>query len=254
MAKINPVPITPAGVLYPMLFILTIWGIYWVEIKYGFNFNYLGTQPRTLKGLRGILFTPLLHGSLSHLFSNTIPLGVLSIALFYFYRDIVWPVSLLGFLMTGVLTWLIGRAGSNHIGASGIVYFLASFLFFKGIWSKNYRLIAVALIVVFLYGSLVWGVFPGEERISWEGHLSGFITGIAMALLFKKYEPEFLDTSEIDRRVSKREIEFLKHFDEEGNFVSASEMKRREEAQNNSSSSSHVEIIYKYESSSKEEE
>jgi hypothetical protein len=139
-------------------------------------------------------------------------------ALFYFYKNISWQILLFGILLTGLLTWGIGRP-SNHIGASGVIYLLASFLFFKGIFSKYYRLMALSFIVVFLYGGLLWFVVPVEPGVSWEGHLSGLITGFLFALIYKqkivkqpKYEwekPEY--NSENDP--------FMKHFDENGNFI-----------------------------------
>lgn len=208
-----------SDLVIPLLWILVIWFVYWLEVTFGFSLNSYGIRPRSFVGLRGILFSPFIHGSVQHLWSNSLPLLILSMALLYFYRPIASKVFIFGGLLTGLLTWLIAENGT-HIGASGIVYLLASFLFFKGISSKNYRLMALSLIVVFVYGSLVWGVFPGEERISWEGHLSGAIVGGVFALLFRnytliperKYSWERLDYKE-------EEDEFMKHFDEQGNFV-----------------------------------
>src|SRR5690606_6024302 len=117
--------------------------------------------------------------------NNTIPLFVLTMALFYFYRKIAWKVILYGILLSGLITWLIGRP-ANHIGASGLIYVLVSFIFFKGIFAKNYRLVALSLLVIFLYGSLIWYVFPVKEHMSWEGHLGGLITGFVFALFFRK--------------------------------------------------------------------
>jgi len=169
-------------------------------------------------GLRGILFSPFIHGDIKHLFNNTFPLFVLSMALFYFYKNISWQILVFGILLTGLLTWGIGRP-ANHIGASGVIYLLASFLFFKGIFSKYYRLMALSFIVVFLYGGLLWFVVPVEQGISWEGHLSGLITGLLFALIYKqkieiqaKYEwekPEYKEDND----------PFMRHFDENGNFI-----------------------------------
>lgn len=207
------------GVIYgPLLFVLSIWIVYWAEIRFGWRFNTYGIYPQRIEGLRGILFGPFIHGGLQHLFNNSIPLFVLSASLFYFYRNIKWRVLLIGLFLTGLLTWSIGRP-SYHIGASGIVYLLASFLFFKGIFSKQYQLTALSLVVVFLYGSLLWYVFPIDTKISWEGHLSGFLVGLAFAFIFKensipqkKYEWQRED-------YDPEEDEFLKHFDEDGNFI-----------------------------------
>lgn len=130
-----------------------------------------------------------------------------------------------GVIATGLLTWCFGR-NSYHIGASGLVYCLFSFVFFKGIFSKKMQLVALSLVVIFYYGSMVWYLFPIEESISWEGHLSGFIVGLILAIVFR-------DASDIPvekvKPISEKEIVFLKHFDEHGNFIPESEWKRREE-------------------------
>lgn len=182
-------------------------------------------------GLQGVVFSPFIHSGVEHLYNNSVPLFVLLSALFYFYRPIRYQVLIWGFVSVGFLTWLIGRE-SYHIGASGVVYMLTSFLFFKGIWSKNYRLIALSLIVVFLYGSMVWGIFPQKERISWEGHLAGLFVGIGLAVIFKVQD-------EVSVKKYAWELEgypieedpFLKQFDENGNFVTASELEEKEDAE-----------------------
>lgn len=209
---------TPGVIGYPILFVLLIWVVFWFEIRFGVDLNYLGVRPRSGVGLRGVIFSPFIHSNIKHLFNNTIPLFVLSTALFYFYRSISWRVLLIGLLLTGFFTWVMGRP-ANHIGASGIIYLLASFLFFNGIFSKYYRLIALSLVVVFLYGGLLWFVVPVEPGISWEGHLSGFLVGLGLAIVYKgrivkppKYHWEKPDYNE-------ESDEFMKHFDENGNFI-----------------------------------
>ncbi|MGB5170142.1 rhomboid family intramembrane serine protease [Eudoraea sp.] len=229
--------------LVPMVAVLAIWTVYWFEIKYQINLNNFGVYPRTLKGLRGILFSPFLHGSIKHLYNNTIPLAVLSAALVYFYRDISWKVLLYGILFTGLLTWLIGRS-SYHIGASGLIYLLVSFIFFKGIFTKYYRLIALSLIVVFVYGSLVWFIFPLKDGISWEGHLAGFLTGLFLAIVLKTKVPEPKKYVWEKEDYKEEEDEFLKHFDEEGNFI---ERLEPEDKENES-----LKVIYHFKKKTKE--
>ena len=170
---------------YPVLFIMIIWVVFWFEVRFNVNFNEFGVYPRTITGLRGVVFSPFIHSSIQHLYHNTVPLFVLSAAVFYFYHRIAWKVILYGILISGVLTWCIGRP-ANHIGASGLIYVLMSFTLFKGIFSKHFRLIALSLLVVFLYGSMIWYVFPVKENMSWEGHLSGLLTGLLFALIFRK--------------------------------------------------------------------
>ncbi|WP_308992956.1 rhomboid family intramembrane serine protease [Mariniflexile litorale] len=205
-------------IAYPIFFVLTIWLVFWVEVRFGFNFSKLGIYPQTLKGLRGVLLSPFIHGSVQHLYHNTIPLFVLSMALFYFYRRIAWKVLFFGILISGFLTWYIGRP-SYHIGASGLIYVLVSFIFFKGVFAKHYRLIALSLLVIFMYGSMIWYVLPLEEGISWEGHLSGLVTGLLFALTFRKVieKPERYVWEQTD--YNEAEDPFLKHFDENGNFI-----------------------------------
>ena len=204
--------------LVPMLAVLAIWTVFWVEVRFQVNLNEFGIYPRTLKGLRGILFSPFIHGSIEHLYNNTLPLAILSAALVYFYRSASTRVILWGILIGGFITWLIGRP-SYHIGASGLIYVLASFIFFKGIFTKHYRLVALSMVVVFIYGGMLWYIFPIKEGISWEGHLAGFLTGLAFAFLFKAELPPVKKYAWEKEDYLEEEDEFLKHFDEDGNFI-----------------------------------
>lgn len=208
--------------LPPLFAVLAIWSVFWFEVNFTVSFNPYGILPRTLVGVRGIVLSPLIHGSLEHLYNNTIPLAILTLALFFFYRDKAWKVMLWGWLLSGILTWCIGR-NSYHIGASGLIYVLASFIFFKGVFEKHFRLVALSLTIVFIYGSMLWYVLPIEEGISWEGHLSGFLAGLFLARYIKitvprptKYDWEKEDYDESND-------EFLKHFDENGNFIEHTE-------------------------------
>jgi len=142
----------------------------------------------------------------------------LSTALFYFYRAIAWKVILYGILFSGLFTWVIGSTG-YHIGASGIIYVLMSFMLFKGIFSKHYRLTALSFIVIFLYGSMLWYVFPIKENMSWEGHLSGLLVGFAFALIFKTSiakPPKYIWE---EAHYDESQDLFLQQFDEAGNFI-----------------------------------
>ncbi len=203
---------------YPLLFVLLIWIVFWFEVRFGFDFNYLGVYPRKMIGLRGVLFSPFIHSDITHLWHNTLPLLILSAALFFFYQKNAWKVLLFGVLFTGVLTWILGRP-ANHIGASGVIYMLFGFLFFKGIVAKHFRLIALSFVVVFIYGSMVWYILPVDPKISWEGHLSGLLTGTLLAFLIKSgiAKPTLYKWEAPD--YNPEEDEFLKHFDEDGNFI-----------------------------------
>jgi len=218
VSESNYFKFTNAVVVAPLVGIILIWAVFWMELKFQVNLNDYGVFPRTLKGLRGILFSPFLHGSVEHLYNNTLPLAILTASLFYFYKKIALKVLLYGIIVSGILTWLIGRP-SFHIGASGIIYVLASFTFFKGIFSKYYRLVALSLIVVFIYGSLLWYIFPIKDEISWEGHLGGFMTGLVLALFMRAETPSAKKFDWEHDNYNEEADEFLKHFDEEGNFI-----------------------------------
>ena len=205
-------------IIYPLLFLLFIVIVFWVESRFNYNFNYLGIYPRKIEGLRGVLFGPFIHGDVKHLFNNSIPLLVLTSALFYFYRNVRWKVLLYGLLLTGIITWIIGRP-SNHIGASGVIYMLTAFLMFRGILSKQFQLTALSFSVIFLYGSLIWYIFPTDPKISWEGHLAGFLVGIAFAFVFNKQTLPVKKYVWEKENYNPEEDPFMKNFDDDGNFI-----------------------------------
>ena len=204
----------------PLFFVLFLWFVYWLQIKFDFDFFENGIFPRTISGLQGVIFSPFIHSDLEHLYNNSIPLLILLAALRYFYSRQTFEVIGYGILFSGIITWVIGR-DSYHIGASSLIYVLVSFIFFKGVQTKYYRLVALSLTVVLVYGSMVWYIFPKvEEKISWEGHLAGLITGFILSLLFKtpeykkviKYDWEHPDFNPMGDK-------FMQRFDENGNFV-----------------------------------
>ncbi|WP_074409002.1 MULTISPECIES: rhomboid family intramembrane serine protease [Aquimarina] len=221
---------------YPLLFVLLIWIVFWFEIRFDLSFNHFGVLPRTVIGLRGILFSPFIHADITHLWHNTLPLLILSAALFFFYQNNAWKVLCIGVFLTGFLTWLLGRP-ANHIGASGVIYMLFGFLFFKGIFARHFRLIALSFVVVFIYGSMVMYVLPIDPKISWEGHLSGILSGAVLAFFIKKgvVQPKkYIWESE---HYDPEEDEFLKHFDDNGNFIENLPQKDLDEE---------ISVIYEY--------
>jgi membrane associated rhomboid family serine protease len=197
-------------IIVPICAIVLIWMVYWVEITFNYNFNNYGILPQKIRGLKGVFFSPFIHGSTSHLFNNSVPLFVLLGFLFFFYRRVALKVLVVGTILTGILTWTYAR-NSYHIGASGVIYLLFSFIFFSGILRKHYRLVALSLIVVFLYGGLIWYVFPIDDGVSWEGHLSGFLTGLMLTFLYRNKGPQ-------KRAFNYEKTEFDLMFDEEGNY------------------------------------
>ena len=174
---------------YPLFFLLIMWSVKIFEILYNTSYIDLGVLPRSFKGLKGIVFSPFIHKDLSHLINNSMPIIVLGSSLSYFYPRIKFRLVLWLYFTCGILLWGIGRS-SFHIGASGFIYALASFIFFSGLMKKNKRLSALSLVVVFIYGSMFWGLLPTNENVSWEGHLSGLIAGLIIAFFFKNLGPK----------------------------------------------------------------
>ena len=145
----------------------------------------LGVRPREVAGLPGIFLAPLLHGGFEHLLANTPPLLVLGATMLYLYPNSVPKVLPAVYLGPGIAVWLFGGQGSVHVGASGVVYGLASYVFCAGVLRRDRRAIAAALVVCFMYGALVWGVLPIQRGVSWETHLAAALIGAALALALR---------------------------------------------------------------------
>ena len=166
--------------------------VYLTEVVCAVKFTQFGLYPHEWKGLFGIITLPFLHEGFTHLMSNTPALFVLIFGLFLFYKQKTWTILLYLYLTSGLMTWLMGRTPSVHVGASGLVYALAAFHFVTGIIRKVPRQLAFSLLVAFLYGGFVWAFFPvlyKNTTVSWEGHLSGLLTGIAFAFYFRRSGP-----------------------------------------------------------------
>ena len=176
------------SLIFPAFFLFVIWLIKIVEIADGLNLWHLGIYPRRWSGLLGILFAPLIHGSFNHLIDNSVSFLFLSLALFYFYNLVAYRVFFFTYLFTGIMVWIFGRE-SYHIGASGLIYGFGSFLFFSGIIKQNIHLLAISLLVTFLYGSMVWGILPYIQEISWESHLSGALAGFLLSIYYRNEGP-----------------------------------------------------------------
>ncbi len=177
------------SLVFPLFFVLILWSIKIIELGTDISFGFLGIYPMKIQGLIGIITAPLIHENFTHLVNNTIPFLILCTGTFYFYRPLGYKVFFLTWLMTGIWVWF-GAREAYHIGASGIVYGLASFLVFSGIFRRDTGLAAISLIVIFLYGSMIWGIFPFIPDISWESHLSGGIAGLILAFLYRKDGPQ----------------------------------------------------------------
>ncbi|MCB1813974.1 MAG: rhomboid family intramembrane serine protease [Candidatus Competibacteraceae bacterium] len=168
-------------------FVLLLGIIHLLDGLFGLDLARFGLRPRQLDGLWGILWAPLLHGSTGHLISNSLPLIVLLTGLLYLYPNAALKVFGVVYFGTGIVVWL-GARPSIHIGASGLVYGLAVYIFTAGLIRRDARAIAASMLVYFLYGTLVWGVFPTQPGISWETHLAAALIGLLLAIYFRQYD------------------------------------------------------------------
>ena len=178
------------ALVIPFLIVLLMFLSFVLEKGMAWDFRTAGVFPRQIENLWGIFTIGFVHAGWGHLFNNAIALFVLASALYYFYVSLATRILIMSYLFCGIVLWFIGRE-SWHIGASGLVYALAFFLFVSGLLRKYAPLIAISLVVAFLYGSLVWGIFPSQEyRISWEGHLAGAMVGFILAIIYRKKGPQ----------------------------------------------------------------
>ncbi|MEJ2595174.1 MAG: rhomboid family intramembrane serine protease [bacterium] len=180
------------ALIVPLILLFVMWVIKLTELIFDIRLSFLGVHPLHADGLPGLVTMPFVHGDFGHLLANSGSFLILCTALFYFYRGISYKVLTGIWLLSGIWVWFGGRE-SWHIGASGIIYGLSSFLFFSGLIRKNTQLAAIAMVVAFLYGSMIWGIFPDffpKENISWEGHLGGFIAGIILTFYFRDSGPQ----------------------------------------------------------------
>lgn len=162
-----------------------------LEKGMNWDFHTGGVFPRRIENLWGIFTFVFIHSGWSHLINNVISFTILGSFLFYFYSKIAPKVLIFSYIFSGLILWIIGR-DNWHVGASGLIYSLAFFLFFSGIIRKYVPLISISLIVAFIYGSMIWHIFPWQiqDPISWEGHLAGGIIGTILAVLYRNYEPQ----------------------------------------------------------------
>jgi len=168
-------------------FIALIWAIALLNWVLDLGPDDLGIRPRQLAGLPGILFAPLVHGGFAHLIANSLPLLILGTAMLYLYPNAALRVLPAVYLGPGVAVWLFARGGV-HVGASGLVYGLVSYIFVAGLIRRDRRAIAASLVVCFMYGALAWGVLPIEPGVSWETHLAAALIGLLLAIAFRRMD------------------------------------------------------------------
>jgi membrane associated rhomboid family serine protease len=178
------------SIIIPGILVFVMWTVKIIEVLFDMDLSGLGIYPLAAKGLPGIFLSPFIHADFEHLFNNSLSFFFLATAVFYFYSEVALKVFGWTYILTGILVWLTGRE-AIHIGASGLVYGFASFLFFSGIIRRYFRLIALSLLIVFLYGSMVWGMLPEfYKNVSWESHMLGFFSGIVLSVWFRKEGPQ----------------------------------------------------------------
>ena len=179
---------------YPFLFLIVMWMIFFADNYWNLDIYEYGVNPRSVSGLKGILFAPLIHGDLNHILNNSLPILILGSMIFYFYKPIAWSSIIWIYIISGLWLWVGGRNNdvipNYHIGASTLIYGFSTFLFFSGVFRKHKQLMMVSAFVVFMYGSITHGIFPFDTRISWEGHLFGAISGILVAFSYRKDGPQ----------------------------------------------------------------
>ncbi len=177
------------SIVFVLSFTMLLWLIKALEWAVDLDFGFLGILPRTLSGTMGIITAPLVHGDVLHLISNTFPLLLLGVSVFYFYDKIALEVFAWIYFMSGFWVWMAAR-DAYHIGASGLVYGLVAFLFFSGLFRRDTKSLSISLVVIFLYGGMLQGLFPTNERISWESHLLGALAGAFCAFFYRDVKQE----------------------------------------------------------------
>ncbi len=168
--------------IVPFRLVFLMWLAFSIDFFYGIDFGFLGIKPRSLPGLIGIFTAPIIHGNLSHLISNTLPLLFLGSVLFFFYQRIGRTVFFRCYFYTNILVWALSPRTSYHIGASGLIYGLSAFLIFYGLLRKDFISLLISITIIIIYGGIFYGVFPTDPHISWESHLAGALVGTVTAI------------------------------------------------------------------------
>ena len=181
------------ALIYPALLIVLCWTIWLLEYFQHPELVHLGIRPRTWSSWSGLFFMPLIHdpSSIKHILNNSIPTYLLLASLIFYYREIAFKILTFSWIGTGFFVWVFAQdMGSYHIGMSGVIYALFGFLFLSGMLRRVKALQGISLVVIFVYGSMIWGIFPTEPGISWEGHLGGLLVGLFLAVVFRKLGPK----------------------------------------------------------------
>lgn len=222
MNKKEPIDHIVNTVKFAGICILLLWSVHSIGLLTGRSFSHFGIYPREVDGLKGIFLAPLVHSDLEHLLSNTFPFFILTATIYFFYKKVAVPSFVMIYILTGFVVWLFARP-VYHIGASGVVYGLMSFILFSGIFRRNIKSIVLALSVTVLYSGYFYGLLPLKDGISWESHLFGALVGVLVAYVFKGvieedeekkagFAPDVADTyfferDVFDKTLKERELE-----------------------------------------------
>ena len=186
----------------PTVVVALMWIVKIIEVVNGSKFTRWGVFPRDWDGFIGIITAPFVHSDWQHLMSNSLPMFMLLGMLMVFYKRVAIPSVVIITLFTGFTVWLFARE-SYHVGASGVVYGLVSFLAWTGVFRRNLKSIILALVILVMYGGYFHGIVPNKEGVSWESHLFGGLAGIFTAFLFKNVKEE----DEIERQDPWADVE-----------------------------------------------
>ncbi len=209
-----------------LLILCLLWAIrVFVQMR-DLDLTAYGLYPRTAAGLWGILTMPFLHGDIDHLYHNSFSLFLLGLCLFFFYPKVAWRVLLLSTLLGGALVWALARP-SYHIGASGVVYSISAFLFISGLVRRDRMSRGAALLVMLNYGASIWGLFPLQQGVSWEGHLFGAIAGASLALVYRQVDLPVPESwpDELDEEPQDEEPQALAEHDWEPQVANVEEFR-----------------------------
>lgn len=256
MIKRHPFGSGYEAIIYPLLVVALMWLVYWADHLFVEDFYKFGVKPKTLGALKGIIFMPLIHSKyeIQHIVNNSFPTFILMAALIFYYRKIAFKVFFISWFATGFGLWLFAtNTNTYHIGMSGVIYALAAFLFTSGVIRQYLPLQGISLFVAFLYGSMIWGIFPMETHVSWEGHLSGLITGVALAFIYRKQGPQRPKYQyEIEKELGIEPPDFEGEWNEKMRLIKEEEEKRAQERLERERGQQQYRIIYHYKPQTKE--
>ncbi|MHA2789708.1 rhomboid family intramembrane serine protease [Corynebacterium sp. S7] len=192
------------GLFYAVGYLVVIWSVFFVdEIFFYGNLKAFGIHPLDPSGLLNMFVSPLLHANLEHLISNSIPGAIFCFLIGFSGHRVFWEVTAIVTVVDGVGVWLFGGIGTNHIGASGLVYGWLVYLIVRGIFNRSFRQILLGVVLGFAYSGLVWGMLPGTPGVSWQAHLFGAIGGFLAGMIITSDDPPALQAKRQQRRARK---------------------------------------------------